>query len=47
MFLDLGSRAAIPELPGLADAEPMTHVEALDLDRLPKHLIVLGGGYVG
>src|SRR5262249_26999186 len=25
----------------------MTHVEALDLDRLPKHLIVLGGGYVG
>jgi len=47
VFLDLGSRAAIPEVPGLADAKPMTHVEALDLDRLPKHLIVLGGGYVG
>jgi pyruvate/2-oxoglutarate dehydrogenase complex dihydrolipoamide dehydrogenase (E3) component len=47
VFLDLGSRAAIPELPGLAEAKPMTHVEALDLDRLPKHLIVLGGGYVG
>jgi pyruvate/2-oxoglutarate dehydrogenase complex dihydrolipoamide dehydrogenase (E3) component len=47
VFLDLGSRAAMPEIPGLAEAKPMTHVEALDLDRLPKHLIVLGGGYVG
>jgi pyruvate/2-oxoglutarate dehydrogenase complex dihydrolipoamide dehydrogenase (E3) component len=47
VFLDLGSRAAIPEVPGLGAAKPMTHVEALDLDRLPEHLIVLGGGYVG
>jgi pyruvate/2-oxoglutarate dehydrogenase complex dihydrolipoamide dehydrogenase (E3) component len=47
VFLDLGSRAAIPEIPGLAEAKPMTNVEALDLDRLPKHLVVLGGGYVG
>jgi pyruvate/2-oxoglutarate dehydrogenase complex dihydrolipoamide dehydrogenase (E3) component len=47
VFLDLGSHAAIPEVPGLAEAAPMTHVEALELDRLPRHLIVLGGGYVG
>jgi pyruvate/2-oxoglutarate dehydrogenase complex dihydrolipoamide dehydrogenase (E3) component len=47
VFLDLGSRAAIPLVPGLAGATPMTHVEALELDRLPKHLIVLGGGYIG
>ena len=47
VFLDLGSRAAIPQVPGLAEATPMTHVEALELDRLPKHLIVFGGGYVG
>jgi len=47
VFLDLGSRAAIPDIPGLAAARPMTHVEALDLDRLPGHVIVLGGGYVG
>ncbi len=47
VFLDLGSRAAIPDIPGLAAAKPMTHVEALDLDRLPEHVIVLGGGYVG
>ena len=47
VFLDLGSRAAIPEVPGMAEATAMTHVEALELDRLPRHLIVLGGGYVG
>ncbi len=47
VFLDLGSRAAVPETPGLRAAEPMTHVEVLNLDRLPAHLIVLGGGYVG
>ena len=47
VFLDLGSRATIPEVAGLAAAKPMTHVEALDLDRLPEHVIVLGGGYVG
>jgi pyruvate/2-oxoglutarate dehydrogenase complex dihydrolipoamide dehydrogenase (E3) component len=47
VFLDLGSRAAIPEISGLRAAEPMTHVEVLNLDRLPSHLIVLGGGYVG
>ena len=47
VFLDLGSRATIPEVPGLAAAKPMTHVELLDLDRLPAQLIVMGGGYVG
>src|SRR5262249_27996932 len=47
VFLDVGSRAAIPDIPGLAGAKPMTHVEALDLDRLPEHVLVLGGGYVG
>ena len=47
VFLDLGSRSVIPDIPGLAAAKPMTHVEALDLDRLPEHVIVLGGGYVG
>jgi pyruvate/2-oxoglutarate dehydrogenase complex dihydrolipoamide dehydrogenase (E3) component len=47
VFLNLGTRATIPEVPGLAAAKPMTHVEVLELDRLPDHLIVLGGGYVG
>ena len=47
MFLDLGTHATVPEIPGMAAARPMTHVELLDLDRLPGHLIVLGGGHVG
>jgi pyruvate/2-oxoglutarate dehydrogenase complex dihydrolipoamide dehydrogenase (E3) component len=47
VFLDLGTHATVPDIPGLAAARPMTHVELLDLDRLPEHLIVLGGGYVG
>jgi pyruvate/2-oxoglutarate dehydrogenase complex dihydrolipoamide dehydrogenase (E3) component len=47
VFLDLGSRSIIPDISGLAAAKPMTHIEALDLDRLPEHVIVLGGGYVG
>jgi pyruvate/2-oxoglutarate dehydrogenase complex dihydrolipoamide dehydrogenase (E3) component len=47
VFLNLGTRATIPPTSGLADARPLTHIEALELDRLPAHLIVLGGGYVG
>jgi pyruvate/2-oxoglutarate dehydrogenase complex dihydrolipoamide dehydrogenase (E3) component len=47
VFLDLGTHATIPDIPGLVDAAPLTHVEALELDRLPEHLIVLGGGYAG
>ena len=47
VFLNVGTHAAIPNIPGLKEAEPLTHIEALELDRLPAHLIVLGGGYVG
>src|SRR5947207_9512816 len=47
VFVNVGTHAAIPDIPGLADAKPMTHVEVLDLQRLPEHLLVRGGGYVG
>jgi pyruvate/2-oxoglutarate dehydrogenase complex dihydrolipoamide dehydrogenase (E3) component len=47
IILDVGTRATIPDIPGLAAAEPLTHIEALELDHLPAHLIVVGGGYVG
>jgi pyruvate/2-oxoglutarate dehydrogenase complex dihydrolipoamide dehydrogenase (E3) component len=47
VFLNLGSHAAIPDIPGLAAAAPLTHIEALDLDYLPSHLVILGAGYVG
>src|SRR5258708_7538149 len=47
IILDVGTHAVIPDLPGLEAAQPLTHIEALELDQLPSHLIVLGGGYVG
>jgi pyruvate/2-oxoglutarate dehydrogenase complex dihydrolipoamide dehydrogenase (E3) component len=47
VFINVGSHAAMPSIPGLAEARPLTHIEALDLDYAPLHLIVLGGGYVG
>jgi pyruvate/2-oxoglutarate dehydrogenase complex dihydrolipoamide dehydrogenase (E3) component len=47
MFVNLGTHATIPDTPGLQEAKPMTHIETLDLQRRPDHLIVLGGGYVG
>jgi pyruvate/2-oxoglutarate dehydrogenase complex dihydrolipoamide dehydrogenase (E3) component len=47
VFVNVGTHAATPPIPGLVDARPMTHIQALDLERLPEHLIVLGGGYVG
>ena len=47
VIVSTGSRAALPDIPGLRAAKPMTHVEELELDTLPGHLLVLGGGYVG
>jgi pyruvate/2-oxoglutarate dehydrogenase complex dihydrolipoamide dehydrogenase (E3) component len=47
VFVNLGSRATIPDTPGLREAQPLTHIEVLDLQRRPEHLIVLGGGYAG
>jgi pyruvate/2-oxoglutarate dehydrogenase complex dihydrolipoamide dehydrogenase (E3) component len=47
VIISTGTRATLDPIPGLIDAQPLTHVEALELDHLPQHLIVLGGGYVG
>jgi pyruvate/2-oxoglutarate dehydrogenase complex dihydrolipoamide dehydrogenase (E3) component len=47
VFVNVGTHAAIPNIAGLEAAQPLTHVEALELDYLPQHLIVIGGGYSG
>ena len=47
VFLNLGTHAALPNVSGLDAARPLTHVEALELDHLPLHLIIIGGGYSG
>ena len=47
VIVSTGTHAALDAIPGLAEARPLTHIEALELDRVPKHLLVMGGGYVG
>lgn len=47
VFLNVGTHATIPDVPGLHAAEPLTNIEALEFDHVPPHLVVLGGGYVG
>ena len=47
VVINVGTHAAIPRIPGLQALRPLTHIEVLELDILPTHLIVLGGGYVG
>jgi pyruvate/2-oxoglutarate dehydrogenase complex dihydrolipoamide dehydrogenase (E3) component len=47
VFLNIGTHATIPSVPGLDAAAPLTNIELLELDYVPQHLIVLGGGYVG
>src|SRR5260221_10772650 len=46
VIIDTGSRARIDDTSGQAEARPLTHVESLELDHLPDHLIVLRGRYV-
>jgi pyruvate/2-oxoglutarate dehydrogenase complex dihydrolipoamide dehydrogenase (E3) component len=47
VIVSTGTRARLDPIPGLAEAQPLTHIEALELDQVPGHLIVIGGGYVG
>ena len=47
VFLNVGAFARLPALPGLVESGPLTHVELLDFDTAPEHLLILGGGYVG
>jgi len=47
VIINTGTHASSEPIPGLVDAQPLTHIEALDLDEVPTHLIVLGSGYVG
>jgi pyruvate/2-oxoglutarate dehydrogenase complex dihydrolipoamide dehydrogenase (E3) component len=47
VFINTGTRAKIDHVPGMVESSPLTHVEALELDIVPEHLLILGGGYVG
>ncbi len=47
IFLNVGARATIPDFPGIADVPYMTNADIVMLDRLPDHLVVIGGSYIG
>jgi pyruvate/2-oxoglutarate dehydrogenase complex dihydrolipoamide dehydrogenase (E3) component len=47
IFINVGARAAIPPLEGLDEVPHLTNSSLLDLETLPEHLIILGGGYIG
>ena len=47
VIIGTGTHAALAPIRGLAEAQPLTHIEALELDVVPAHLLVIGGGYVG
>lgn len=46
IFINVGARALIPDIPGLADAGYLTNSSMMDVDFLPEHLVILGGSYV-
>ncbi len=47
IFLNVGGRAVVPALPGLDRVSYLTNTSLLQLDVLPRHLVVVGGSYVG
>jgi pyruvate/2-oxoglutarate dehydrogenase complex dihydrolipoamide dehydrogenase (E3) component len=47
VIIGTGTRATIADIPGLRESNPLTHIEALEIDHLPQHLVILGAGYVG
>ena len=47
IFLNVGTRARVPEMPGIGEVDVLTSTGILELEELPEHLIVVGGSYIG
>jgi len=47
IFLNVGGRASVPDLPGIAEVEYLTNSGMMDVDFLPEHLVIIGGSYIG
>lgn len=47
IFINVGGRATIPEIPGIAEVPYLTNSSMMSVDFLPRHLVILGGSYIG
>lgn len=47
IFINVGGRAVVPDMPGINDVKYLTNAGILKLNRVPKHLVVIGGSYIG
>jgi pyruvate/2-oxoglutarate dehydrogenase complex dihydrolipoamide dehydrogenase (E3) component len=47
IFINVGGRALVPDMPGVADVPFLTNTSIVALARLPRHLVVIGGSYIG
>jgi pyruvate/2-oxoglutarate dehydrogenase complex dihydrolipoamide dehydrogenase (E3) component len=47
IFINVGGRATIPDMPGLAEVPYLTNTGMMEVDFLPEHLLVIGGSYIG
>lgn len=47
IILNVGGRATVPDMPGIDDVDYLTNTGMMDVDVLPKHLIIVGGSYIG
>ena len=47
IFIDVGARARVPDIPGLDDVDYLTNSSMMEIDVLPEHLIIIGGSYIG
>jgi pyruvate/2-oxoglutarate dehydrogenase complex dihydrolipoamide dehydrogenase (E3) component len=47
IFINVGARAIVPDIPGISTVPYLTNSSMVELDRVPEHLIILGGSYIG
>ncbi|HLX79029.1 MAG TPA: FAD-containing oxidoreductase [Burkholderiales bacterium] len=47
IFINVGGRAVVPDIPGVKDVPYLTNTNMMDIDRVPEHLVIVGGSYIG
>ncbi len=47
IVLNVGGRAVVPDMPGVADVDYLTNSSMMEVDFLPDHLVIIGGSYIG